>query len=228
MIDYQVLSTGSSGNSVLINRAVLIDCGVPFRTLEPYLREIRLVLLTHIHGDHFKASTLRKIFNERPTVRFGACEWLMKPLTDAGIPPRQIDLLHTGVRVCYGGIDIGVEPFPLVHDVPNCGYKLFTPGGNAVYATDTANLNGVEAKDFDLYMIEANYEDAEIRQRINDKKASGQYIYEKRVLQTHLSKAKCDDWIYRNAGPMSEILYLHGHKEDDKDDAWETGEPVEG
>lgn len=223
MIDYQVLSTGSAGNAVIINRAVLIDCGVPYRTIASGIRDLQLVLLTHIHGDHFRASTLRKISEERPLVRFGACEWLIKPLVDAGIPARQIDLLKTGYRFNYGICE--VVPVPLVHDVPNCGYKIFTPGGKTIYATDTANLNGIEAKDFDLYMIEANYEDEEIRKRIEDKRACGQYIYEKRVLKTHLSKAKCDDWIVQNAGPMSEILYLHGHKEEESEnDARETAE----
>lgn len=216
MIDYQVLSTGSAGNAVVLGRAVLVDCGVPYKAVEPFIRDIKLVLLTHIHGDHFKASTIRKIAQERPLVRFGACEWLIKPLVDAGVPARQIDILKTDYQYDYRICK--VVPLPLVHDVPNCGYKLHFPGGKAIYATDTVNLNGISAKDYDLYMIEANYEDEEIRQRIEDKKANGQYIYERRVLKTHLSKAKCDDWIYQMAGPMSEILYLHGHKEDETDD----------
>ena len=216
MINYQVLSTGSEGNGVVINGAVLIDCGVPYRALAPFIRGLKLVLLTHIHGDHFRASTLRKIALERPTVRFGACEWLIKPLVDAGIPMRRIDLLKPGFE--YNYVICKVIPVPLVHDVPNCGYKVHFPGGKVIYATDTVNMNGISAPDYDLYMIEANYEDEEILQRINDKKANGQYAYEYRVLKTHLSQSKCNDWIYQNAGPMSEILYLHGHKEDETDD----------
>ena len=216
MIDYQVLASGSSGNAVVLNRAVLIDCGIPFRGIEPFLRDLRLVLLTHIHGDHFRPSTVRKIAAERPLVRWGACEWMMKPLVDAGVETRQIDLLKPGFQYAYGICT--AEPFALAHDVPNCGYKMLFPGGKAIYATDTVNMNGITAKDYDLYMIEANYEDEEIRQRISDKKVAGEYIYERRVLETHLSLAKCNDWIYQNAGPMSEILYLHGHREEQGDD----------
>lgn len=216
MIDYQVLSTGSAGNAVVINRAVLIDCGVPYKAVEPFIKDLRLVLLTHIHGDHFKVSTVRKIAQERPMVRFGAPEWLVKPLMDAGVSLTQIILLKPGFR--YDLMLCSVIPFLLVHDVPNCGYKVHFPGGKVIYATDTVNMNGISAPDYDLYMIEANYEDEEILQRINDKKANGQYAYEYRVLKTHLSQSKCNDWIYQNAGPMSEILYLHGHKEDETDD----------
>lgn len=211
MIDYLVLETGSKGNAVIINRKVMIDCGVPFREVEPHLKGLQLILLTHIHGDHFRISTIQRIARERPMVRFGACEWLIRPLMDAGVPAWRIDAYKMGYRYDYKIAK--VEPIPLVHDVPNCGYKLYLPGGNMIYATDTKNLNGIEAKNFDLYMIEANYEDQEIRQRINDKKADGAFIYEKRVLDTHLSKAQADDFIYRNLGPMSEIVYLHGHTE---------------
>lgn len=40
--------------------------------------------------------------------------------------------------------------------------------------------------------------------------------YERRVLGTHLSKAKCDDFIYQNIGPTGEYVYLHGHVEEEK------------
>lgn len=215
MIDYQVLSTGSSGNAVIINKAVLIDCGVPYKAVEPHIMDLRLVLLTHIHGDHFKASTIRKIAAERPLIRFGAPEWLIKPLMDAGVSLKQVFLLKVGFQYNFGLCD--VIPVPLVHDVPNQGYKIHFPSGRMIYATDTANMNGISAPHYDLYMIEANYGDEEIRKRINDKEAAGQYVYEKRVLKTHLSQEKCNDWIYRNAGPQSEILYLHGHEEERSD-----------
>lgn len=80
-----------------------------------------------------------------------------------------------------------------------------------LYATDTNNLNGISAPMYDLYLLEANYEDEEIKARISEKKANGEFVYERRVLGTHLSKAKCDDFIYRNIGANGEYVYLHGH-----------------
>lgn len=209
MISYDVLSTGSKGNAVIVGKAVLIDCGVPYRMIEPHIRDLKLVLLTHIHSDHFAPATLRKMAAERPLLRFGACGWLIKAMVDAGIPMKQIDVLKPGTMYGYGILN--VIPFLLTHDVPNCGYKLHFPGGKAIYATDTNHLNGISARHYDLYLIECNYEDNEIQRKIAEKKAAGEYPYELRVIRTHLSKAKCDDFIFRNIGPTGRYVYLHGH-----------------
>lgn len=209
MIPYHIISTGSQGNAVIINDAILIDCGVPFRDLKEYVPQLKLVLLTHIHSDHFKPSTLRRLAEERPTLRFGCCRWLVKPLSDAGVSTTNIDLLEAGTMYGYGICN--VIPVLLVHNVPNCGYKIHFPIGKVFYATDTNNLNGIQARHYDLYMVEANYEDEIIRQKIADKQAAGMYPYELQAMKNHLSKAKCDDFIYRNIGPRSEYVYLHCH-----------------
>lgn len=49
-MEYEILSTGSKGNAVVLNKSILIDCGVPFKTIEPYLYDLKAVLLTHIHS----------------------------------------------------------------------------------------------------------------------------------------------------------------------------------
>ena len=94
--------------------------------------------------------------------------------------------------------------------------QIHFPAGKVFYATDTNNLNGITARHYDLYMIEANFEDDVIREKIAAKKAAGEYAYERRVLKNHLSKAKCDDFIYRNIGPGSEYVYLHCHVDDEE------------
>ena len=85
-----------------------------------------------------------------------------------------------------------------------------------IYATDTNNLNGITAKNYDLYMIEANYIDSEIQERIQEKKEAGEYIYEYQALRNHLSKAKADDFIYKNIGENGVYVYLHEHKGEGK------------
>lgn len=210
MIDFEILATGSTGNAIIINDTILIDCGVPFRALRDHYKKLKLVLLTHIHGDHFNKSTIRRLAKERPTLRFGCCQWLVKPLLSAGVESGNIDVMEPDVAYRYGAFD--VIPVSLVHDVPNCGYKIHFPDSKMFYATDTNNLNGIVAKNYDLYMVEANYGEGEIRQRIAAKKEAGEYAYEYKVLQNHLSIEKCNDFLYRNMGPRSEYVYLHQHE----------------
>ena len=57
---YEIISTGSKGNSVIIND-IMVDCGVAFKRLKEYLYDIKYLLLTHIHSDHIKPTTLKRI-----------------------------------------------------------------------------------------------------------------------------------------------------------------------
>jgi len=215
-IKYSIISTGSEGNAVVVNEYLLIDCGVSFKALNQYYKALKIVLLTHIHSDHFNKTCIRLLARERPTLRFACGYWLADPLVECGVDKRNIDVLDYNKRYMYGKCDI--IPFPLVHDVPNFGYKVFFPTGNGykklIYATDTNCLNGISAKGYDLYMIEANHEEDVIKKKIRDKKAEGEYAYEQRAMRYHLSKEKANDFIYRNIGFNGEYVYLHCHKEE--------------
>ena len=208
---YNIISTGSKGNAVIINDEILIDCGVPFKDIKPYIKGLKLVLLTHEHGDHFCPSTIKKLAEKRPTLRFGCGKWLINKLIACGVQKWRLDVYSPNTRNNY--IDfVSLVMIPLNHNVQNCGYKIYTEDGEKIiYATDTNDLNGIIAPNFDFYMIEANYEDNEIQQRIAEKVSKGEYAYEKDVLKNHLSKAKADDFIIKNAGINSRFIYLHGH-----------------
>lgn len=114
-----IISTGSGGNAVLYNEQILVDCGVSFSKLKPFLKEIKIVLLTHCHQDHLNLKTLQKLQQERPTLRVGCGKWLLEELH--GI--KNIDVLEVGSLYHYGLFK--VSPVKLYHDVENCGYRLF-------------------------------------------------------------------------------------------------------
>ena len=46
----EVLKTGSTGNCVILNDNIAVDMGVTFKLLEPYVRDLNLVFLTHVHS----------------------------------------------------------------------------------------------------------------------------------------------------------------------------------
>jgi len=210
-IEYTIVATGSKGNAVIIEKFIMIDCGVPFKALLPYYKSLKLVLLTHEHSDHFNQTTVKRLAKERPTLRFGCGKWLVEMLVDCGVSAQNIDILTADYDSSYGKFT--VEPIKLFHDVKNQGYRLSFPKGKMFYATDTNSLQGITAKDYDLYMIEANFEDAEIKERIEKKESAGQYAYENKAKMNHLSKAKADEWLLENMGKNSEYVYLHEHSE---------------
>lgn len=211
-MNYNIISTGSQGNAIVLNNIILLDCGVPFRDLKDVYKDLRLVLLTHVHGDHFNKATIRKLAAERPTLRFACCSWLISALVlECGIPFYKIDMLEIGKIYDYKAFQ--VSPVKLYHDVDNAGWRVFMNAEKAIYMTDTVTLEGITAKDYDLYLVEANYITEELEERIRSKEAAGEYVYEYRVKNVHLSKEKCDEWLLENIGEKSEAIYIHQHIE---------------
>lgn len=219
---YDILATGSSGNAVVINGEILIDCGVSTKKLRErgYIKSLKLVLLTHEHTDHFNAATARALHQERPALRWGCCEWMVAPLLKAGVSKFSIDVLSPyedadDARL-YKGLAI-IHPSFIPHDVPNCAWHIFNGKETLFYATDTSTIDSVEAKNYDIYLIEANHTRAEIEARIAEKQARGEFAYETRAAQNHLSQEQALDWLARNAGPNSRYVFLHQYKgKDDK------------
>ena len=49
--------------------------------------------------------------------------------------------------------------------------------------------------------------------RAEAKRAAGQYAYEFKAAENHLSREQTEDWLYQNMGPRSLYAFLHGHEE---------------
>lgn len=45
-----IINSGSDGNAVVLYKKILVDCGIPFKRIRPFLKELKIVLLTHIHS----------------------------------------------------------------------------------------------------------------------------------------------------------------------------------
>lgn len=212
-MNYRIIESGSSGNATIVENIILIDCGVSFKKLKDYYQELKLVLLTHIHSDHFNKTTLKKLVKERPTLRFGCCEWLVKDLIECGVDKRNIDVYDNISSFKYSD-NLIVTTFDLQHDVLNCGYKLFVNDKKYFYATDTNSLENIEAKDYDMYFIEGNYEDKkQLEERKQKHIEKGEYYYEDRVEKTHLSQVQATEWLMENTGSNSQYIFMHEHKE---------------
>ena len=206
---HNVIASGSNGNAVAyLNDSILVDVGVPFSAIRPILYRIKLVCLTHLHSDHFNKSTLFRLCKERPTIRIGCCEWMLPEL----IGLKNIDVYNVGSVYEYTGeygTAFNVGPVKLWHDVPNCGYRLKMGEIKIFHATDTAHLNGIQARGYDLYAIEHSYDEDVIGRIIAEKEAAGQFSYEKGAINSHLSEQAARQFIFNNAGDNYEVLRLH-------------------
>lgn len=210
-MNYKIVSSCSTGNAVIIRDFVLVDCGVSFKRLEKYYKNLKLVLLTHIHSDHFKKETIKKLAFERPTLRFACCEWLLEPLLECGVQRKNIDVLSIGAKYDYRLLK--VVPIKLYHDVPQCGYRILFDDYKVIYMTDTRTVEGISANDYDLYLIEGNYDEDEIEERIKEKQAKCEYTYEFRVKNSHLSIQQASEFLMNNISEKSEYVFMHQHVE---------------
>ncbi len=200
---FQVLSSGSKGNCVIYHNTIAVDMGVAYSLVKKHQSSLQIVLLTHSHGDHFNLSTIKKLAFERPTLRFACGEFLAKYLD--GI--KNVDILEAGNVYDYR--DFTVCPIKLYHDVPNFGYIIFKGGHRTIHITDTSHLDKIEAKDYDLYAIESNYNEDTIFQSIEHKKANGEFAYQEGVINSHLSEQQARDFIFKNRSEKSQVLRLH-------------------
>lgn len=199
-----VISSGSQGNCEIYLGSIMVDCGVPYSSIKPYVKGLQIVLLTHSHLDHINVSTIEKLAFERPSLRFGMCKWMVELMPKT---VRHIDVYDLGEWFDYGPFK--VSPGKLYHDVENCFYRIHSDNYKIFRATDTAHLSGISAREYDLYAIELNYDEDTIDSVIENKKLRGEFCYQEGSVNTHLSEQAAREFIYNNRKPSSEVIRLH-------------------
>jgi phosphoribosyl 1,2-cyclic phosphodiesterase len=136
------LGSGSRGNALLVeadDTLVMIDCGLPRRTLEERLailgrspRDIAAILVTHEHGDHARGLAAF-------ATRYAIPAWLT-PGTGSAIP----GLTHRRALNCHRGWSVGaleIEPFPVPHDAREpCQFVFAAQGRRLAVLTDTGHV----------------------------------------------------------------------------------------
>ena len=204
---YKILSSDSKGNAVIYFDTIVVDCGISFAKIESCIGNIQIILLSHEHSDHFNFSTIKKIQFERPCVRVACGKFMTEKLS--GI--RNVDVLEIGKIYNYGTFK--VSPVLLYHDVPNYGYRIFKNNKKIFHATDTFTLDGISAKNYDLYAIEANYDETRIWTVIKEKELQGKYAHQRNAINRHLSSRQAQNFVLKNAGKDYEFITLHQSNE---------------
>lgn len=163
-----------------------------------------------IPSDHFKKNTIKKCAELRPTLKFIVPSYLVNDLVKLKISKKNIIILETerwynlNAFKCYFT--------QTKHDVPNIAVHLDIKGEKLLYATDLGTTNNLAAKNYDIYLIEANYKKEELEQRKKEKEENGDFAIEERIEKTHLSYEECMDFIFKNAKEDSIIELMHQHR----------------
>ena len=176
---YEIISSGSDGNAILLENNILLDCGIAYKKIEPYLKKVKVIFLTHVHQDHFKKSTIKKIAYEYPNIKFLVGYYLVSPLVECGVSPKNIFQLDFDEWYDIGIAKVRIEE--VQHDVLNACLKMETKDKKVIYIVDTNNVDHISAKNYDLYLIEGNYiadESLNVEVREQEEKGEFEFIHQ--------------------------------------------------
>lgn len=204
---YNIIGSSSKGNAIILEDNILLDCGVSYTKLKPYLKDIKLIFISHVHKDHLLPSTIKKIAFNYPTIKFlTGSKQVVSKLVESGVCKKCIYILPIKKKYDLGLCKVKLEP--LEHDTPNFALKCEYKGMKCIYIVDTANVDNIKAENYDLYLIESNYKEDILSEHLLNCEEEDR-IYLDRVPLTHLSYEKCNDFLINNMGADSNYQYIH-------------------
>lgn len=210
----KIISSGSDGNCVLYGDSIAIDIGINFKKISPYLNNLKWIFLTHEHSDHFNGLTLVRINFKFPKIKIITNDFMKGKIDDYDIKNVTYIKSNQWYRL---NKSIKIASFDLVHDVPNIGYRIVVDGYKIFHATDTGSLDGIEARDYDLYAIESNYDTVTLNEKIAYNEENNLFNYQKYVEKRHLSNDQCDKFFEENKKNESKLVRLHISKNNNKE-----------
>ena len=89
-MNHNIIQTGSSGNCVILDDCIMLDISVSFKKIADYAKQIKIVLISHRHQDHVKASTVKKLLSENGGVFIFCPEDTMDFLKEKGVESDRI------------------------------------------------------------------------------------------------------------------------------------------
>ena len=165
-LSFYFFGSGSTGNSVYLKEShVLIDLGFPYKryidTIPMFWYDCRYVFLTHEHSDHSNPSTLIRLLDLYPHLRFLISQRMFRVITQPAFAhrfnaneergrERQAELLgkyrnrfhllnadDKGLRLPTPNGAIIVNPYFVSHEnIINVAYQIDTPEHHLIYTSD--------------------------------------------------------------------------------------------
>jgi phosphoribosyl 1,2-cyclic phosphodiesterase len=195
------LASGSSGNALLVrcgDDALLVDCGIPLRTLEGLLRfqgveprQICALLVTHEHGDHICGAAALARRHGVPVVANAATRAALAGEL-AGLPG---ETLPVGQLAAIGPFEL--RSFSVAHDAADpVGFRIAAGGCAVAVAVDLGSWTEAVAaalRGADLLVVESNH-DRELLRASPYPQAIQQRIFGPRG---HLDNVQCGELVAR-------------------------------
>lgn len=218
-MEYEIIKTGSKGNCVVLNNNILLDIGIPYKSLKNHLKRVNLIFISHHHIDHLNKGTIKQINYNYPKIKFICNFEVAVKIYEWGVNKHSIWCLDEHRWFDIGYAKVRLEK--LKHDASNSSFQIeYKNGGKMIYITDTGEIpNEINAKDYDLYLVEANYKNEEELDRLiqQDYDSGKEFSHYVRVRDTHLSEEQALKWLSENMGENSKFQFIHGHEGEDND-----------
>lgn len=208
-MNYEIINSGSDGNCIIINGNFMIDCGVSYKRIKSILKNIRLIFVSHSHSDHLNKKTIKQIAYNFPTIKFvvGSTDLVNTLVEHSNVNKKNIYALPSNKWFDLGMLKVKLEQ--LQHDVPNHLIKFQIGAKKGVYIVDTNSVKNIKAKDYDLFLIEANYKKEILEKHKQEKNDNDEYNHLYRVENTHLSFEEANDFLIENMKGDSQFEYIH-------------------
>lgn len=209
MLEYNIISSSSNGNCIIVKNSLMLDCGVSYKKIKPYLDKVRIIFISHIHKDHLNPKTIKQIVYNYPTIRFlSGNREVTKNLYLCGVQPSGIIYMPNDNK-WYDMRLLKFKMQPIEHDVMNTCLHFEMCGKKGIYIVDTNNVDDIKAKDYDLYLIESNYNQDILQQHIDNCEDESELYYLNRVPRTHLSFEQANSFLLENMKEDSWFAYIH-------------------
>lgn len=218
-METKIIKTGSRGNAEVYDDKILIDCGVSFKEIKPYLPDLEVILISHIHSDHLNIATLKSIqkhfkFKPKKPIILGNSSVAQY------CKENELDItthdLHSNIKIkTKNSFEYTIKAIRLYHDVPNYGYliertdEITNSKFNMCRITDTNTLEGIKIPKCDKLAIELNYNKRVLELNSDYNSIRGQFDRSFRVENSHLRDLDTCKFALEFLKQDGEIIFLH-------------------
>ena len=205
---YEIINSSSKGNAIIVENILLLDIGVSYARLKKYLKKIKIIFISHDHKDHLNPITIRQIAYNHPNIKFiTGSNVVARKLAELSINKKNIYLLDEYKWYSLGVLKVSLEP--LEHDTPNYALKCEYKSKKMIYIVDTASVEHISARGYDLYLIENNYCEDILQKHILECEDKNKMFYLNRVSKTHLSNEQANSFLIENMLDNGVYEYIH-------------------